>query len=213
MASNLSRQYLKAMGIDSWQHRDAQLAGELPCNEPASSSPRAAANPSAQSDITNRPEPQLQQFSRVADWAMSSFGQSLAESTVVVSNLSEQGQMLLVLERDLTSAAEDLLAAMLKAIKIDRLSQSAVTLSHSAAGESLEQICVRVQPSIVVVMAMLTDVGVITELDDHRQTLHRFNWLNVPVAITLHPQVLLENPQGKRPAWEDLKRVKAFLDG
>ena len=125
----------------------------------------------------------------------------------------EDRPMLLVLERELTSPAEDLLAAMLKAIKVDRLAQFAATVSPSAAAEPLADVCGRLRPSLVLVMATLSDATALPVLEPHRSELHRVAWLDVPVAITLHPQVLLENPQGKRPAWEDLKRVKTFLDG
>jgi len=132
---------------------------------------------------------------------------------VTIVNPDASGQLLLLLERELTSPAQDLLTAMLKAIDIDRLTQPAAIINRAATGESINVVCARIKPSIVVVMAMLTDNGNISEMDAYRQSVHRFSWLDVPVAITLHPQVLLDNPQGKRPAWEDLKRVKMILDG
>jgi len=214
MTNNLSRQYLKAMGIDSWRHRDAKVTTEFSHNEPAqvgAASLQTALAPNPESATGRQPETGLNH--QVSRWSVSSVDESLRDSKVVISNLSEDGQILLVLERELTSPAEDLLAAMLKAIKIDRLSQSTVNFSQSGQGESLVDVCGRVKPAIVLVMAMLTDSSSIAELDTHRSELHRFSWVSVPVAITLHPQVLLKNPDGKRPAWEDLKRVKAFLDG
>jgi len=195
MASNLSRQYLKAMGIDCWQHRDVRNGVESNEGLQLAEESRIAVD----RQLTEMPpvtEAQSAQVGPVATWS-APYDVSIRDSKVVVSNLPEAGQILLVLEHDLTAPAQDLLAAMLKAIKIERLSQPTVTFSWSAKGDSLQDICVRLKPAIVVVMAMLTDNNVITELDHHRQQLHRFSWLSVP----------------ERPAWEDLKRVKAFLDG
>lgn len=40
----------------------------------------------------------------------------------------------------------------------------------------------------------------------YRQSIHRYE--NVPVYVTYHPSALLRNTQWKRPAWEDLKRIR-----
>ncbi len=38
-----------------------------------------------------------------------------------------------------------------------------------------------------------------------------FDYEGIPVFVTYHPSALLRNPDYKRPAWEDIKRVMRFL--
>ncbi len=224
MAGNLSHQYLKAMGINRWQLRRTQAGDELthsdsrsterlshePVNpDSATAVPANAVAANAAPSQKPVPAPQL----NIAQQTMVSLDETLRNCKVIVANCPAGGKMLLLLERELTSPAEDLLSAMLKAINVDRLSQCVATLSSSADGESIDAVCERAAPEIVLVMSVLTNSADIAELDAHRTAFQHFSWLKLPVAFTLHPQVLLENPQAKRSAWEDLKRVKAFLDG
>ena len=39
----------------------------------------------------------------------------------------------------------------------------------------------------------------------------RLEWQGIPLIPTFHPAYLLRNPEGKKPAWEDLKAVLAVL--
>lgn len=43
-----------------------------------------------------------------------------------------------------------------------------------------------------------------------REEFHSYR--NVPVLVTYHPAALLRSPLLKRPVWEDMKKLKAFLD-
>lgn len=43
-----------------------------------------------------------------------------------------------------------------------------------------------------------------------RETTHDF--MGIPVVVTYHPAALLRNPQWKRPAWEDLQRLRKVYD-
>jgi DNA polymerase len=42
-----------------------------------------------------------------------------------------------------------------------------------------------------------------------REDMHTYD--DVPLIVTYHPAALLRNPQLKRQAWEDLKKIKSFL--
>ena len=214
MAGNLSHQYLKAMGINRWQLRRTQAGDELTHSDSRSSErvSHEPVNPDSATAVPSRKPIPARQL-KIAQQTMISLDETLRNCKVIVANCPAGGKMLLLLERELTSPAEDLLSAMLKAINVDRLSQCVATLSSSADGESIDAVCERVAPEIVLVMSVLTNSADIAELDAHRTAFQHFSWLKLPVAFTLHPQVLLENPQAKRSAWEDLKRVKAFLDG
>ena len=214
MAGNLSHQYLKAMGINRWQLRRTQAGDELTHSDSRSSErvSHEPVNPDSATAVPSRKPIPARQL-KIAQQTMISLDETLRNCKVIVANCPAGGKMLLLLERELTSPAEDLLSAMLKAINVDRLSQCVATLSSSADGESIDAVCERAAPEIVLVMSVLTNSADVAELDAHRTAFQHFSWLKLPVAFTLHPQVLLENPQAKRSAWEDLKRVKAFLDG
>ena len=42
-----------------------------------------------------------------------------------------------------------------------------------------------------------------------RESVHTYN--QVPLIVTYHPAALLRNPQLKRNAWEDLKKIRDHL--
>ena len=214
MAGNLSHQYLKAMGINRWQLRRTQAGDELTHSDSRSSErvSHEPVNPDSATAVPSRKPIPARQL-KIAQQTMISLDETLRNCKVIVANCPAGGKMLLLLERGLTTPAADLQSAMLKAINVDRLSQCVATLSSSADGESIDAVCERAAPEIVLVMSVLTNSADVAELDAHRTAFQHFSWLKLPVAFTLHPQVLLENPQAKRSAWEDLKRVKAFLDG
>ena len=46
-------------------------------------------------------------------------------------------------------------------------------------------------------------------LGEMRKSEHSYN--NIPLIVTYHPAALLRNPQWKRQAWEDLKKIKTYL--
>ena len=39
-----------------------------------------------------------------------------------------------------------------------------------------------------------------------------YDYNGIPLMVTYHPSALLRNESLKRPAWEDLKKLKARLD-
>lgn len=47
-------------------------------------------------------------------------------------------------------------------------------------------------------------------LDSLRNTFHRYE--GIPTLVTYHPSVVLQNQEFKRPVWEDLKKMAAFLN-
>lgn len=228
MPTDLSRQYLRAMGIESWQHRQSQpLVENAVDSEPLVSAETAVTLDGSATSETTSAAPTTSALTApaltaIAACRVGNLDSLLANAMVNVMATDErqgQGSLLLVLERALSDAAAELLTAMLKAINIDRSLLPVATMHHAAdvnatseTAESLAAVCERISPAVVVVMAELEDSARLNDLDTHRASLLRFGWLNAQVAVTLHPQVLLDNPNGKRPAWEDLKRVKALLD-
>ena len=82
---------------------------------------------------------------------------------------------------------------------------------QATGSESVKSIAERVQPQIILVMAQFQND--LSELAALRSAIHRASWTSAPIAVTLHPALLLSQPDLKRPAWEDLKRVPLVLDG
>ncbi|MBL7032580.1 MAG: uracil-DNA glycosylase [Candidatus Delongbacteria bacterium] len=48
-------------------------------------------------------------------------------------------------------------------------------------------------------------------LGQMREQLHDYH--GIPLMVTYHPAALLRNPHWKKPAWEDMKRVRAIYRG
>lgn len=122
--------------------------------------------------------------------------------------------------------AGELLTKMLKAIEIDRddvyitnvikcrppQNRAPFPDEISACVRYLDWQIRRVKPEVILAMgnyAVKTLTGTkqgITKI--HGQV---FEYLNIPVITTFHPAALLRNEEYKRPAWEDLKKLKRYL--
>ncbi len=202
-----SKQYLKAMGITVWEPRGQQPAQQVPQPVPQ--------------PVAHEVAPQTSVTPLISEAATSKGGlpvacstdtnaylNALAETPVMLSQ-SQPGDLLLVVEPPaLTGEGTALLSAMLKAIQYDITTQSIATLDASSA-QTLSTVVRQTGPKMVIVM--VCHRGNSASLHTHRAALHQPGWADVPVAITIHPHELLADPANKRPAWEDLKRVKARL--
>ncbi|MFP4459908.1 MAG: uracil-DNA glycosylase [Candidatus Zixiibacteriota bacterium] len=75
----------------------------------------------------------------------------------------------------------------------------------------LYQIAV-IQPKILIFLGRIaahTLLNTKKPMRELRKTMHKF--AGIPAVVTYHPAALLRNQAYKRPAWEDMKRVMAFL--
>ena len=188
IAPEVARQYLKAMGIESWESRSA------------------AVTESASSVAVQR----AARWQGATQYSVESFVTHLAEAPIVESNQTT-AQVLVVLEAPaLQPESQALLASMLKAINID-LAQQAVVNLHAGGAETVQSVASSLNPRMILLMARIQSD--LSELAILRNGIHRAQWTTAPIALTLHPGLLLSQPDLKRPAWEDLKRVKAVLDG
>jgi uracil-DNA glycosylase family 4 len=69
-----------------------------------------------------------------------------------------------------------------------------------------------ISPQLIVALgryAAATLLRTKAALGELRKTLHTYN--NVPLVVTYHPAALLRNPLLKKEAWEDLKKIAAYL--
>ena len=200
MQSPRSIQYLRAMGITVWEPRSRQSAS-LPETGGFAATTVSAQPTESVGNATVMP---------ACGTPVATYLSVLADTPVVLAGHG-RGDLLLVIEPPaLSGEATGLLTAMLGAIQCDIASQSIATIS-AAATQTLSSAVQQTAPQIMVVMA--AHHGNAGSLDNHRAEVHQPPWSPCPVVITMHPHELLADPTNKRPAWEDLKRVKARLDG
>jgi uracil-DNA glycosylase len=70
-----------------------------------------------------------------------------------------------------------------------------------------------VSPRLILALgrtAAQTLLGVQTPLNRLRGEVHELK--GVPMLVTFHPAALLRNPEWKRPAWEDVQRLRQLYD-
>ena len=71
-----------------------------------------------------------------------------------------------------------------------------------------------IQPKLIIAMgrfAAQTLLETSASIASLRGRLHRY--AGVPLIVTYHPAYLLRTPSAKREVWEDMKRVRAILNG
>lgn len=182
-------QYLKAMNIELWVSRDA-----------------------TDNTTTVVHEVQAQTNSGTALATMSA-----AELTASIGQLKLQRQsqsqsaVLLVVTEDahLSPECNKLLGTMFNAIEINHSQWLHASVSSENGATPVGELSDAVGAKAVVVM--LRTGGNVNALAQLRTTQHRVSALQPFVVATFHPQDLLDNPDVKRPAWEDLKLLRQWL--
>jgi len=69
-----------------------------------------------------------------------------------------------------------------------------------------------ISPKLIVALGRIASASLLrtkSALGTLRQDIHSYN--DVPLIVTYHPAALLRNPQLKIQAWEDLKKIAAYL--
>ena len=69
-----------------------------------------------------------------------------------------------------------------------------------------------ISPKLIVTLGRFASASLLrtkSALGSLREEVHTYN--DVPLIVTYHPAALLRNPQLKRQAWEDLKKISAYL--
>ena len=185
--SMIDQQYLKAMNIDLWVARDA----------PASV---GGAHSETTVPVTGtRP---------LAELSAAQLSTALSSLKLTADDLTKTAEVLVVTEDStLSDDCLKLLGAMFKAIELDDTRWCHTGVAHpgtplTEAGDS---------SSLKVVLLMLQTGGNANALTELRNVAHQAPGFKSPVIVTFHPQDLLDNPDAKRPAWEDLKQLRKRL--
>lgn len=200
--NSLSIQYLTAMGIESWELRNSSAEQ----NASASDQPSVAQEPS-------------DTLAAVQHWHIEDIEANLERAKIVFPHTpaaDTSTDVLVITEGSgLSPQGLQLLSSMMKAIQLDINDQLLGELVGDANEVSSTQTCGEViraiKPRVVLLMAMLDESREIGQLDSLRSKVHRMMVCETTLAVSLHPAVLLDNPDAKRPAWEDLKRLKTVL--
>jgi len=193
--NTIDQQYLKAMNIDLWVARDAPVATD---NSAAvlSSTAVTQAEATDATPLAQLPATELR---------------SALSSLSLTANLQAPGTELLVVTEDASLSDEclKLLGSMLKAIELADSQWLHTGIAQSNTGTSLNALDKSMPLKAVVLM--LQTGGNTNALAQLRTTEHRVSGFQAPVMVTFHPQDLLDNPEAKRPAWEDLKLLRKWL--
>lgn len=69
-----------------------------------------------------------------------------------------------------------------------------------------------IKPAVIVALGRFGGASLLKStmsLGEMRKIQNYYN--NIPLIVTYHPAALLRNPQWKRNAWEDLKKIQSYL--
>ncbi len=217
---SIDRQYLIAMGIDLWVDRNSVMASAETTPAVNASSVSTSVSEPASATGSKAAHKQL------ADLSARELATSVADLEVNCSEAVRPAELLVITEGlSLSAECMKLLESMFKAIEFDRsqwlhagisdvrseAGSEAGSEAISRAGDAiaLSQLHSTVRPKALVVM--INAGGNPTALQSVRGLQHKVTALNGFMVASFHPQDLLDNPETKRPAWEDLKQLRQWL--
>jgi DNA polymerase len=225
MSSAQRREYLAALGLDTWVLRDKTLPSDSAAAPPATSPVLPASKQGREAGVD-----WAELKTRVAACTRCALSKSRTQTVFGVGN--QQAQWLIVGEapgaeedrqgEPFVGRAGQLLNSMLRAIGLAReqvyianvLKCRPPNNRDPLAGETgeclpyLEQQIALIKPKIMLAVGRIASQNLLrTEvtLGRLRQQVHRFGLSQVPLVVTYHPAYLLRTPADKRKAWEDLK--------
>ena len=197
------------MGIDLWVDKNSALLAS------AQTSPAVASLATGASAADSNPP------ARLAELSATEFVAAIDDLMITCREPVRSAELLVVTEGSgLTEGCRKLLDSMFKAIKLDSkqwfqaeifnpLSETAANLNDTVNSSHISEIEKSVDPKALVFL--LRTSGSKTALDDLRSLQHQSRALQSFVVVSFHPQDLLDNPDAKRPAWEDLKQLRQWL--
>ncbi|MDP9082422.1 MAG: uracil-DNA glycosylase [Pseudomonadota bacterium] len=223
MNKALRREYLAALGLETWRVREAPMRQEIAVAPDLGATRDLGAGREAGADWREL-------RARVAACTRCSLSTTRTQTVFGVGNL--QAQWLIVGEAP--GAEEDrqgepfvgraglLLNSMLRAIGLAREQVFIANVlkcrppgnRDPAAQEAaeclpyLEQQIALLKPKIMLAVGRISAQNLLrtgVTLGRLRQQVHRFGSAQVPLVVTYHPAYLLRTPTDKRKAWEDLQ--------
>jgi DNA polymerase len=228
MSSALRREYIAALGLDTWALRGKVTPGALPEALPPQGPAPDAPTPLQPLREAGVGWPELR--ARVAACTRCALCETRTQTVFGVG--SQQAKWLIVGEapgaeedrqgEPFVGRAGQLLNSMLRAIGLAREQVFIANVlkcrppgnrdpAPKEAAECLpylEQQIALLQPKIMLAVGRIASQNLLrtdVTLGRLRQQVHHFGLSQVPLIATYHPAYLLRTPGDKRKAWEDLK--------
>ena len=197
--SGIDRQYLKAMGIDLWVDRDSSFDAAAVVGSSVSGS----AAESRAAPLNSDPDKQTH-------LSVSKLAADVENWRVSCSEPAKPAELLLITEElNLTGECRKLLGSMFDAIGLDSSMWLHAGVSVADDAIAVSQLEASVNPKATIML--INAGGDPTSLQSVRGVRHEVPSLKGFVVVSFHPQDLLDNPELKRPAWEDLKQLRQWL--
>lgn len=180
---SIDQQYLRAMNIDLWVERGAV---ELPVE--------------AAETVT------------LGGMSAAEFGSAIGARGLELQQTRHDAELLVITEESKLSAeSSKLLESMCNAIELGPSFWVQAGLEPAEATSAITLATLQDSQQFKAVVVMLRTMGDASALAQLRKAQHSVSGLRPPVMVTFHPQDLLDNPETKRPAWEDLKLLRQWL--
>jgi len=199
----MHRQYLQALGVDIWQLRATE--SQVQNSALNARDPKGSAESVVEESVSALSAMQL--------------GQRLPELLVSAKVSQSQVSVLVVTDEEVSSdESVALLSAMFNAIDLDADSWQLASLSDTyrvlpkgkpVDAVPLKELSRTLQPQAIVLM--LRGNIAAANLERLRSNQIRSKEMQSFAMVTYHPQDAIENPDIKRPVWEDLKLLRQWL--
>lgn len=224
LEESLRRYYLDAMGIQAWEQKSPVVH-----EEPDSVNEVSQIEPTSVIDQWSLLQQEVTECTACGFHAtrqQTVFGSGDRQAALLVigaaPNVSEDSK-----GEPFVDAEGELLTAMLKAIDIEREQVYLTNLvkcrpqNHDdvspvevlACEKFLRQQVKLIQPEMILLMgqqAVRALLDCVEEMSSLRTQQHQYE--AVPLMVTYHPAELMQEPELKRLAWQDLKQLKRELD-
>lgn len=228
MSPNLQLQYLEAMGIQFWQHRDQETENNIqpgPAAE-AVSVPQTLERSSVETEVLTSPASEVPLENAIAGCTACELYQNRQHVNVAEGEPGVRFMFVTlapVSDQFLSQAASELFTKMLGAIGLQRSQIYLTSLlkcppEKNRAPRTTELICCegflhqqieKVKPELVIALGETVAQHLLVSkkpLDELRQAAYQYQ--NIPVMAMHHPDSLLTNPEDKRKAWHDLQKIQ-----
>ncbi len=235
MSSALRKEYLAALGLETWTLRGPATAAVEPVGAPVSRQGErreAAAREAAPREAAPREAGYDWQQLRERVAACTRCGLSATRTQTVFGVGNPQAEWLVVGEapgaeedrqgEPFVGRAGQLLNAMLRAIGLKReqvyianvlkcrppQNRDPMAAETTECLPYLDRQIALLEPKIMLVVGRIAAQNLLrtdAKLGALRQQVHSFGPSSVPLIVTYHPAYLLRSPAEKRKAWEDLK--------
>jgi len=200
-SGRLHRQYLQSLGVDIWQSRttEPQASGRAANVRATQGDPAVGVDPAPEESVSALSPIQL--------------AQRLPVLRVRTQVMQPNVRVLVVTDEKVTSdESMALLSAMFNAIDLgsDAWQLASFSSTHPPSDSvPLNELSQSLQPQAIVLM--LRGNTVTANLERLRSNQIRSKEMQSFAMVTYHPQDAIDNPDIKRPVWEDLKLLRQWL--